>query len=190
MSDSSEKDNIKNRIWITSKTRIYAEKRYRKYDIMSHLVLSLLSAIVISLTLFKDLLPQGAPLETYTIVYSIFILIASIVVFGFRFGETATLHRECYLQLQRLNDSKQDADELIRCYHDILSSYPNHSDMDYECLVLGRTFPNLKGLKRLDGTHIDWTFGMLFQWSLHQIIFWLLPVALIGASVGTIFWIW
>lgn len=190
MDDNTEKDNIRDRIWITAKSRIYTEKRYRQYDIMSHLVLSMLSAIVISLTLFKDILPQGAPLETYTIVYSIFILIASVVVFGFRFGETATLHRECYLQLHRLNDSKQDTAEVVRCYHDILSSYPNHSDLDYESLVLGRTFPNSKGLKRLDGTDINWTWGMLFRWCIHQITFWVFPIVLMGASIGTIFWIW
>lgn len=190
MSEIDENSRIKDRIWITAKSRIYAEKRLRKYDIISHLILVLLSVIVIALTLLKGTLPQQAPLDTYTVVYSVFILAASIVVFGFRYGETATLHRECYLRLQQLHDSREPAEEIERRYHEILSSYPNHSDHDYECLVLGRTFLSAGGMSRPDGTPIKWTWGMACRWIVHEITFWGVPFVLFASSVGTIFWAW
>jgi len=180
---------IKDRIWITSKSRIYAERRFRRYDVVSHIVLALLSGIVIAITLLRDVLPPAAPLDAYTVVYSVFILAASIVVFGFKFGETATLPRECYLRLQKLHDSSLPEVELTARYHDILS-YPNHSDCDYENLVIVRTFPKSENMYRPDGTPISWTFLMLLRWVVHNFLFWTVPVALLISSIGTIFWIW
>ena len=190
MNDETNSSQIRDRIWLTTKSRIYAERRHRRYDVVSHIVLALLSVIVIAITLLRDELPQAAPLDAYTVVYSVFILAASIVVFGFKFGETATLHRQCYLRLQQLHDSTDPDDLLVLRYHDILSSYPNHSDCDYESLVIGRTFPKSEGMSQPDGTAISWSVGMLIRWLAHQVMFWALPSALLVASIGTIFWIW
>ena len=190
MNDETNISQIRDRIWLTTKSRIYAERRYRRYDIVSHIVLALLSVIVIAITLLRDELPQAAPLDAYTVVYSVFILAASIVVFGFKFGEIATLHRECYLRLQQLHDSTDEDDALVGSYHDILSSYPNHSDCDYESLVISRTFPKSGSMSRPDGTAISWTAVMLIRWLAYQIVFWTLTIALLVASVGTIFWLW
>jgi len=190
MNDETNSSQIKDRIWLTTKARIYSERRFRRYDVVSHIVLVLLSVIVIAITLLRDELPEAAPLDAYTVVYSVFILAASIVIFGFKFGETATLHRECYLRLQQLHDSTDACDVLVARYHDILSSYPNHSDLDYESLVIIRSFPKSQGIYRSDGTAISWTVWMLIRWSSHHLLFWALPSALLVVSIGTIFWIW
>ncbi|WP_083464290.1 SLATT domain-containing protein [Phaeobacter sp. 11ANDIMAR09] len=187
---TEENIEVKDRIWITCKSRIYAERRFRRYDVISHLALSMLSIIVIAITLLRDLLPAEVPLDAYTVVYSVFILAASIIVFGFKFGEIATLHRECYLRLQRLHDSNENASELLQQYHDILSSYPNHSDTDYESLVIGRTFPNKKNMHSPTGTPISWSFWMLVRWAIHHLLLVILPIAVVVASIGSIFWIW
>ena len=190
MSEDADFSKIKELIWITTKSRIYAERRFRSYDIASHIVLSLLSVVIISITLLSEELPQSAPLDAYTVVYSVFILAASIVVFGFKFGETATLHRECYLRLQRLHDSTDTHDKVLERYHCILSSYPNHSDCDYESLVISRTLLNSEIMSRSDGTSILWSYPMLFRWAVHHLSFWLLPCVILVTSIGSIFWIW
>ncbi|PCJ91180.1 MAG: hypothetical protein COA50_16765 [Flavobacteriaceae bacterium] len=189
MTDIDQVSKIKGRTWITAKSRIYAENRFRRYELMSHLLLSIYSIAIIALTIFKEFLPEGAPVDAYTIVYSVLALSASIIVFGFRFGETAALHRECYLRLQELHDSHDDAAEIERNYHSILSSYPNHSDLDYARLVLSRTFPNNRnGLKRNDGTPIMWNFGMLMRWCIHQLFFWGMPILLLSTTVFPVYW--
>lgn len=179
MKKVNETETIKNRIWMTAKSRIHAEKRYRHYNIVSHIILVFLSIGVIGSTLLKGDLPPIIPLDELTILLSVFVMAATIVVFGFRFGEIATLHRECYLRLQSLLDRDETIDEFKRCYHEILGAYPNHASIDYESLVLDRTFLTKKNLKRLDGEPIDWDRRMLAKWLLHFVFLWIVPVAVV-----------
>ena len=190
MNTTDDISKIKNRIWITAKSRIYSEKRFRRYDVASHLLLVLLSLTVITITLLDASHSSQEQIDTYTIIFSVFILVASIVVFGFRFGETAALHRECYLRLQQLYDSREKADEVERCYHEILAAYPNHTDFDYDCLVLGRTFGQDGGMSKPDGSSVSWTWGMLFRWAIHHLVFWSIPAFFLAISVALLACIW
>jgi len=116
-------------------------------------------------------------LDTYTAVLSVFVFAFSIITFGFRFGETATLHRECYLRLQKLHDEKIDAEKLTSQYHEILSAYSNHNDRDYESLVIERTLLNGRKVWGKDGREINWTGSMLVKLVLRTTAFWLITVA-------------
>ena len=185
-----ETNNIKARIWLTSKSRMNAEARFRKYNQITHILLCLLSVILISITVLSGSLPAQVPVDAYSVVFSVFILAFSIVVFGFNFGETSVLHRECYLSLQKLYDSRDSAEEIERNYHSILSSYPNHSNLDYERLVLSKTFPQKKGMSDPNGVPISWDMWMLIKQCFHEIIIWGLSLGLLILSVGSMFLFW
>lgn len=181
---------IKNRIWITSKSRITAEKRLKHYDVVAHVSLSLLSTIIVGISVFADNFPTSAPIAKYTIVLSILVLVFSVIVFGFRFGQSATLHRECYLRLDKLRDKNLSAEELQQEYHEILSAYPNHSSLDYEKLILDRTLFSKAGMTDSLGTSLSWTLPMLVKYAFSFLVLWSIPIVIIVGSVGSLFWFW
>lgn len=168
---------IKAAIWLTSRCRMVAEKRYRTYENVSHLLLSWLSLSVIAWAVIRGSQSSSVILDTYTAVLSVFVFAFSIITFGFRFGETATLHRECYLRLQKLHDSEVDAEKLTSLYHEILSAYSNHADSDFESLVLEKTLLNHRRVWGKDGREINWTTSMLIKSILRATIFWLTTAA-------------
>ena len=185
-----ENDRIKkfrDRVWFTSKSRIAAEKRLRHYDVASHLSLSMLSTIVVGISVFSENIPQQIPVDNYTIVLSVLAVVFSVIVFGFRFGETAALHRECYLRLDRLRDQELSYSELVQEYHEILSAYPNHSKLDYERVVLDNRFFNNKKLTDTSGGDVNWTWAMVACFGSSQIILWAVPASILLGSVGTMF---
>ena len=177
MTDGSSEPPIKAAIWLTSHSRMIAEKRYRTYDTVSHLLLSWLSLSVIAWAVVRSSQASSVVLDTYTAVLSVFVFAFSIITFGFRFGETATLHRECYLRLQKLHDRAVDAETLTSQYHEILGAYSNHNDCDFESLVLEKTLLNRRKMWGKDGQEINWTFSMLGTFVLRKIAFWLIAVA-------------
>lgn len=111
--------------------------RYMRYDLLSHIVLTAYSVLLLGFSVFSQHL-NGSPIGPYTseisIVLSLSVLCASLVIWGLKFGKTADEHRECYLALQRLyedHDARKDASR----YHQILDRYPNQSDFDYEAML-------------------------------------------------------
>ncbi|WP_430470827.1 SLATT domain-containing protein [Thalassospira lucentensis] len=159
---------LKGRIWITAKTRMQAEKRYRLYDVVSHIYLCLLSFLAICLGVFSEYIHQDFPLSEVSIVVSVFIFGASIIVFGFSFGESAVLQRECYLRLQKAEgEDEVEYEKLHNIYCDINSSYPNHSTADYEFFIVERTFWHKKSIEyySYDGkiVLIDWNWQILLS---------------------------
>lgn len=190
MENSNALAEIRNRIWITSKSRITAEKRLKHYDVVAHITLSISSVIVVGISIFSDSLPINIPTDKYTIVLSVLVLVFSIIIFGFRFGQGATLHRECYLRLDRLRDRQSSAKELQQEYHEILSAYPNHSSLDYEKLILDRTLFNKVGMTDSLGKPLKWTFPMLLKYLFSFIVLWSIPFLIVIGSVGSLFWLW
>lgn len=187
---SDDGAEITNKIWLTSKARIYSEKRYRSYDHLSHLLLCLLSIIVIAITIVRSRLDLHNWIDEYTLIFAVTILAFSLVVYGFRFGEKATLHRECYLRLQRLHDCKHDIEDVARQYHEIIAAYPNHQPIDYEHLVLDRTLFNRRSLVGPDNKEIVWTFSMLAKWLVHLLIFWLIALLVPILSIYLFLLLW
>lgn len=140
MSDADKKQfTAVDNIWLTSKTRMQAEKRYKKYSLISHLFLSYYALLLIFLSIFSKSITTPLPLSQINIALATAIFGASLIVYGFKFGETAQSHRECYLRLQRLIALENDEHELTAQYHEIIAGYPNHSASDYEDLIIDRT---------------------------------------------------
>lgn len=152
---------LRDKIWLTWHTRIYAEKRFRLYDVMSKFVLTYLSLLMIATSIFANELENSTPnFNQITIVISVGLFAISLLIAGSRFSETAGLHRQCYLKLQALGEDQRPDTDVEKVYYDILSNYPNHHDFDYYDLVLSRTlFQN----KRLNSgqEEIQWNWGML-----------------------------
>jgi hypothetical protein len=178
-------EETRNAIWLTSRSRMNAEKRFRKYDRVSHLLLSWLSLSVIAWAVVRGSITSTAHLDIYTAILSVFVFAFSVVIFGFRFGETAAQHRECYLRLQKLHDGEFNDDELTRQYHEILGGYGNHSDWDYESLILDRTLYSSRKVWGRDGQKISWTGPMLVKHLLLSCMFWLCTIAVFVLGLGT-----
>ena len=190
MNDSHDKEIIKNRIWLTSKIRMQAEKRYAMYDNVAHLILCVFSVTLLGLTVFSKEFSETVPVDAYAIWFSVWVIVFSVVVFGFSFGRTSILHRECYLRLQNLYDSRADVNEIERTYHDIISSYPNHSDADFDRLILNRTLFHSAELTDPRGNPLTWNWFILSKFLASQLLFWLSPLFILVVSVGSIFWLW
>jgi len=163
--------------WITSKSRMYAEKRLRLYDWMAHLLLSWLSLSVIAWSVARSSVENGALIDVYAAILSVFVFAFSVIVFGFKFGEGAAQHRECYLRFQKLLDAEVPEEDFIQQYHEILAGYGNHSSWDFESLVLSSTlFNKRKGqenaIQGKDGSGIVWSWTMLLKHFFFGFLFW------------------
>lgn len=172
-------DVIRTKIWLTSKTRMQAEKRYATYDLVLNLVLCLYSTILIGITVFADNINPNVPVAAYTIILSVAIVVSSALIFGFGYGKVSVLHRECYLRLEKLYSSKLDDEQIENMYHEVLAAYPNHSPIDYDRLILNYTGYNSKILKDSSGANLSSNFYMFFRSMLRHILFWLTPIAIL-----------
>lgn len=160
-----------------------SEARYRKYDVISHVVISVLSGALVCLGVLPEKIKAGIPLfDVLSVVTSVFLFGCSLVIYGFRFSDEAAKHRECYLSLQRLADSCDDS-SISDKYHDILAKFPNHSSSDFDCLIIERTLFKNEPLTS-DGENLQWTVLMVCEFVIHKIVFWTLsagfPTFLIG----------
>lgn len=116
-----------------------AEKRYKRYDLASHLILSYYALFMVFISIFANYVDIFFPIFSINIALSATIFGTSLIVHGFRYGEVAQLHRECYLRLQRLISTENDENKILSQYHEIIAGYPNHSESDYEALIVGRS---------------------------------------------------
>ena len=176
MTNGSGEPGIKAAIWLTCHSRMLAEKRYRRYEYISHLLLSWLALGVIAWAVVRTSQPSDVLLDTYSAILSAFVFAISIIVFGFRFGETAALHRECYLRLQKLHDSESEPAKLTREYHEILGAYGNHNDTDFEALIIDRTLLNNRKVWGKDGREITWSVAMVAKYVIRKIALWSIAV--------------
>ncbi|ADE85020.1 SLATT domain-containing protein [Rhodobacter capsulatus] len=182
--------SLADKIWLTSHCRMNAERRNRRYEIWATIELSSVSVGIIGLTTFRDRL--GAfPVDEYTLILSIMTLVISTLIAGAKFGERAATFRECYLQLERLNASKQDLQEKTSEYNAILASYPNHSDIDYTSLIISRTLWRNQELCDPRGRSITWTWGTLGSWILYifvEVLVYLVLPALVFLPAAVLAW--
>jgi hypothetical protein len=177
---NSEQQNlsIADNIWLTSKARVHAEKRYKKYSLISHLLLSYYALLMIFLTIFSESFISTLPLSQISIALSVSVFAASLIVYGFKFGETAQLHRECYLRLDKLLALENDNQKLKEQYHEIIAGYPNHSDNDFDDLVVDRVIWRKAPLNNSKGP-ISFTVQMLAWKIVRWFSFWLIFICLL-----------
>lgn len=125
---------MREKIWITSKTRMNAERRLRRYDRLSHLLVSYYSLLLILLFVFSDEIFRDESLsQRVGLGLSIAVFVLTLILHGFHFGSTADKFRDCYLKLQKLLSQDGDVSDQ---YDDILQYYPNHEPRDYYDLIV------------------------------------------------------
>ena len=143
-------DNLKDKIWLTSKSRVYSEERIRRYSITAHLLLTYMSVLMIVVSVFSDELRETVPyFEKIRISLSVLLLAGSLVILNARFPEKAEIFRKCYLELDELYRNFEKESDPAQKYAEILSLCPNHAGRDYKNMVVDKTL--LEGKKLHSG---------------------------------------
>ena len=187
---SDDQREILNKIWITYKVRIISERRYRKYSLWTHSLISWYSMWLILLSLFSGTSSGVIPYyEQLLVAFSIAVFSLSLILYGFRFSETANQFRDCYLQLQSLYSRASKTDDLATAYHDLLRPYPNHLSRDYEDLVVEMHYRHEKLFSSTDDL-VKPTRLMLAKYWLRHLTFFFLQLAAIALPplLTWIFW--
>lgn len=142
-----------------------AHSRYLGYDLLSHVVLTSYSVILLAFSVFSDHLLNtkiGPYLTEVSIVLSLSVLCASLVIWGLKFGKTADQHRDCYLALQRLYEDQEKRED-NSAYHKILAQHPNHSNFDYEAMLYRNVWAQGKAVKDRSGAiNFGWSRWLSF----------------------------
>ncbi|MBL3587705.1 SLATT domain-containing protein [Rhodovulum sulfidophilum] len=154
----TEQNNLKqlyDRIWITERCHMNAEKRSRFLELYFHIVLALfaLSSICISVVGGTQNVRLSDSILSFA---SITTLCLSLLIFGFKFGETAANHRSCYLALQKLRaNGEQTIQKQEEAYIEVLGHYPNHTTGDYMRLAVSNIFQAEQSLKLPNGEAVQ-----------------------------------
>lgn len=167
-------DHVRDKIWITSRIRMMSEKRLLRYNHWSLFLLAYYSVFTVVLSVFPDYFKSFyIYFDGIAVAASVAVLVASLVVGGFRFERTASLYRDCYLSLQRLYEDEGDGKSKQKPYADILVVCPNHSDGDYYDFLV--THIVLDGKKvSIAGEQVTCTKYMQFSFVWRRIVFWTL----------------
>lgn len=181
MSDNIAK--VENRIWITERCHMKAEKRSRFLELYFHIVLATfaLTSIGVSILNYSCVNSINENIITFA---SITTLCLSLLIFGFKFGETAAKHRSCYLALQKLRASEhQDRSSLEKDFIEILGHHPNHTTGDYMRLAISNIWSSVQELESPPGKKVVFGFwdrffyaGIWLLTRLSLIVFALMPL--------------
>ena len=142
------------RIWLTYKARINSERRYRRYALASHLALSWYAFLSIGFSIYQDDVANKIGISSankLSLITSILTFGLSLIIYGFKFEDSANIFRDCYLRLQSIYQSGSDGQKKLNAYQDLLDHYPNHSKNDYEDVLFdawraGDRLENSKGV--------------------------------------------
>jgi len=131
-----------------------AEKRSRFLELYFHIVLAsfALASIGISVLNHSNIDVFKESILSFT---SITTLCLTLLIFGFKFGETAANHRSCYLALQKLRASKyEDHLALEKAFIEVLGNYPNHTNGDYMRLAVSNILKPEQNLESPPGVKV------------------------------------
>ena len=123
-------------IYLTYKTRMVAEARCRFRARFSDILVAWYSLWLIALSIIDLKASDGSSHAVLLVIVSIFVFALSLIVPALGFGEAAVKHRECYLRLQRLNLETLADEVRDQRYFDVLEGYPNHSDADWDTMLV------------------------------------------------------
>ncbi len=146
-------------------------------ELYFHIVLALfaLSSICISVVGAGENVQLSESIFTFA---SITTLCLSLLIFGFKFGETAANHRSCYLALQKLRAKSEGlGQEQEQAYIEILGHYPNHTPGDYMRLAVSDIFRAEQELKLPNGKAVHLGFWRRISYAISWLIARLLLVA-------------
>lgn len=173
--------NIDDKIWITSRIRMIAERKLARNQLLSHITVTYYSLFTVLLSIFSDFYRDFYSLiDQINIAATVVVLVASLVAGGFRFEARAGAFRECYLRLQSLLDQNKDIDVKKSDYNEILASYPNHSQNDYYDLIISQTaFENKElrnGENKIEATAFIWASYILRKFCFYFSVFILMTI--------------
>lgn len=132
-----------------------AEKRSRFLELYFHIILALFSLVSIGISILGGGDIQRLKSEILTFA-SITTLCLSLLIFGFKFGESAANHRACYLALQKLRaEGRETAAVLETAFIEILGHHPNHTSGDYKRLAVGNVWMRKQTLESPPGRAIE-----------------------------------
>lgn len=177
-----ENDNFGN-IWLTCRIRMDAHAKFVKLDRFSHILLTLYSVSLLGFSIFEPHFsntPLGPFSAEISIVLSLSILCASLIVWGLGFGNKARDHRDCYLALQRLYGEPSDDSEKKVKYQEILERYPNHSALDYERYLFKKLILE-KGNLTTSGGPLKMTFLWACKYIAHELFSKILALLIIAS---------
>lgn len=180
MSEDVPSNNyVQDKIWITSRVRMIAEKRLLQYNNWSLFLLAYYSVFTVVLSVFPNYFRSFYTyFDGIAVAASVAVLVASLVVGGFRFERTASLYRDCYLSLQRLYEDEGDISAKQKTYADILVVCPNHSDGDYYDFLVTHIVLDGKKVSSA-GEQVKCTRYMIFSFFWRRIVFWTLIALLL-----------
>ncbi|MBR2658233.1 MAG: SLATT domain-containing protein [Loktanella sp.] len=167
-----------------------AEKRSRFLELYFHIVLALFALASICISVVGD--TQNIRLNENIFSFtSITTLSLSLLIFGFKFGETAANHRSCYLSLQKMRGSNESDDhKLEENYINVLSFHPNHTTGDYMRLAISNIFEDEQNLTSPDGNKvcIGWwrRLSYVTSWFLSRVLilaFAAMPFIIVGYGI-------
>jgi predicted membrane channel-forming protein YqfA (hemolysin III family) len=169
-------------IWLTYKTRINSERRYLHYEVVSYLAMSWYSFICIVYSIYqykfyKTLGVDGA--SQASLVMSVLTFGLSLVIYGFKFGDCARVHRDCYLRMQSIYQSRQSDEDKIEEYRLMLDQYPNHADRDYQDLLFD-AWKAGEPLQKTDGEDIKFGYYQIIGCQLRHLIWHLFVILVFG----------
>lgn len=144
-----------------------AERRNRFLEIYFHLLLAFYSVAAIGNSIIGR--ASGGEISGEIVLYlAILTLSISLIIFGFKFGETAAQHRSCYLELQKLMGSDHGED-LNRRFIETIANVPNHSTMDYLKLAIAHPMTKVQTLRLPNGEHYTATTAVLLRYAFNRV---------------------
>ncbi|WP_245496867.1 SLATT domain-containing protein [Rhizobium leguminosarum] len=180
--------NVDDRIWITSRVRMIAERKAIRNQNFSYISVTYYSLFTVVLSVFSKFYVQTYPLlEEINLSASVVVLVASLVAGGFRFETRANIYRECYLKLQRLQSKALSVEDRLTEYLDILDIYPNHSEKDYYDLIINHTYWEGKKLKMGDNALVPTPF-MWMSYTFRHIFYYACVLFLFVAPLIFLAW--
>ena len=141
-------------MWITERCHMNAERRNRRYELYFHLLLAFYSIAAIGHQILSNG-KEGILGSDVFLFLSVCTLSLSLLIFGFKFGETAAQHRACYLKLQDLRHQFMSIEELNESYVSAIGSLPNHTKRDFHNVVIGNVFKKTQELQKSDGSKYE-----------------------------------
>ena len=133
---------LKNKIWVTRKTRIYTEQRLQCVSNITKALMVAYSLALVSLSLW-NLKSNSQDLNEISAFASIVVLVLSVYLTAQRYSERSLAMRNCYIKLDELysraeraeaNNDMNGLENLESEYSSLLINIENHSEYDYLCL--------------------------------------------------------
>ncbi len=159
---------LSDKIWVTRKARIYAEKRLNNKAVTSQTLMTFYSVLLLSLSIWNITYSEHQQVNIILVFSSLAVLISSILLASQKFTERSIAMRNCYIKLDELYwkvkraEEAQNADAIRQFeseYAAVLLNIENHTDYDYL---------NLRYSLRND----DKTTLLSFSWSDYLIFSW------------------